>query len=79
MGGKRGGGLDHACVSATIVAQQAWEMRVALKLILGSKNYSSWSLRPWLAMTVAGIPFEETVLPIHTSNEQPNAAAEKLV
>jgi glutathione S-transferase len=40
-------------------------MRVALELILGSKNYSSWSLRPWLAMTVAGIPFEETVLPIY--------------
>ena len=41
-------------------------MAVALKLILGAKNYSSWSLRPWLAMTVAGIPFEETVLPIYT-------------
>ena len=39
---------------------------VALKLILGSKNYSSWSFRPWLAMTVAGIAFEETVLAIYT-------------
>jgi len=36
-----------------------------LRLILGSKNYSSWSLRPWLALKVAGIPFEETVLPIY--------------
>ena len=33
-----------------------------LRLIIGNKNYSSWSLRPWLAMTVAGIPFEETVI-----------------
>jgi glutathione S-transferase len=38
---------------------------MALKLVLGSKNYSSWSLRPWLAMKVAGIPFEEMVLPIY--------------
>ena len=38
---------------------------MALQLILGNKNYSSWSFRPWLALTVAGIPFEETVLPIY--------------
>jgi glutathione S-transferase len=36
-----------------------------LRLILGNKNYSSWSFRPWLALKVAGIPFEETVLPIY--------------
>ena len=35
---------------------------MALKLIIGNKNYSSWSLRPWIAMKVAGIPFEETVI-----------------
>ena len=39
---------------------------VPLRLIIGNKNYSSWSLRPWLAMTVAGIPFEEEVVPLHT-------------
>ncbi|MGE3831939.1 MAG: glutathione S-transferase family protein [Parvibaculaceae bacterium] len=33
-----------------------------LHLIVGNKNYSSWSLRPWLAMTHAGIPFDETVI-----------------
>jgi glutathione S-transferase len=33
-----------------------------LQLIIGNKNYSSWSLRPWLAMKVAGIPFEETLI-----------------
>ncbi len=36
---------------------------LALKLIIGNKNYSSWSLRPWIAMKAAGIPFEETVIP----------------
>ena len=30
-----------------------------LKLIIGNKNYSSWSLRPWIAMRNAGIEFEE--------------------
>ncbi|MEC9368537.1 MAG: glutathione S-transferase family protein [Pseudomonadota bacterium] len=30
------------------------------QLIIGDKNYSSWSLRPWLLMRVMGIPFSET-------------------
>ena len=36
-----------------------------LTLIIGNKNYSSWSLRPWIAMKVAGIPFEEKVIPLY--------------
>jgi glutathione S-transferase len=38
---------------------------MALKLIIGNKNYSSWSMRPWIAMKVAGIPFEETVISLN--------------
>lgn len=30
-----------------------------LQLYIGNKNYSSWSLRPWLALRQLGIPFEE--------------------
>src|SRR6266581_4265051 len=33
-----------------------------LQLIIGNKNYSSWSFRPWIAMKVAGIPFDEEVI-----------------
>ena len=33
-------------------------------LFIGNKNYSSWSMRPWLALKWAGIPFEERVLPM---------------
>ncbi len=33
-----------------------------LKLHIGNKNYSSWSMRPWVLMTQAGIPFDEVVL-----------------
>ena len=40
-------------------------MAMALKLIIGNKNYSSWSLRPWIAMKVAGIPFDERVIPLY--------------
>ncbi|HWP26560.1 MAG TPA: glutathione S-transferase family protein [Xanthobacteraceae bacterium] len=36
-----------------------------LKLILGNKNYSSWSFRPWIGMKVAGIDFEEEVIPLN--------------
>ena len=35
---------------------------MGLHLLIGNKNYSSWSFRPWLAMKVAGIAFEETVI-----------------
>lgn len=33
-------------------------------LVIGNKNYSSWSLRPWLALTQAGIAFEEKRIPL---------------
>jgi glutathione S-transferase len=39
--------------------------QAALTLVIGNKNYSSWSLRPWIAMTVAGIPFAEVVIPLY--------------
>jgi glutathione S-transferase len=35
---------------------------MALTLLIGNKNYSSWSMRPWIAMKVAGIPFSEEVI-----------------
>ena len=28
-------------------------------LVIGDKNFSSWSLRPWLALRQCGIPFDE--------------------
>jgi glutathione S-transferase len=35
---------------------------MALTLVIGNKNYSSWSFRPWIAMKTAGIAFEEVVI-----------------
>ena len=33
-----------------------------MQLVVGNKNYSSWSMRPWVLMKQAGIPFEEVML-----------------
>ena len=33
-----------------------------MKLYIGNKNYSSWSMRPWVMLKQAGIPFEEVML-----------------
>ena len=35
-----------------------------LTLVIGNKNYSSWSLRAWLALEMTGAPFEEIVIPL---------------
>ena len=45
-----------------------------LHLIIGNKNYSSWSLRPWLAMTMAGLPFKETVVPLDMADTKKTIA-----
>ncbi|WP_407169978.1 glutathione S-transferase family protein [Bradyrhizobium sp. ORS 111] len=37
-----------------------------LKLVIGNKNYSSWSMRPWLALRANNIPFEEIFIPLYT-------------
>jgi glutathione S-transferase len=41
---------------------------MALKLVIGNKNYSSWSMRPWLALRAANIPFEEVLIPLYTGD-----------
>jgi glutathione S-transferase len=41
---------------------------MSLHLIIGNKNYSSWSFRPWLAMKVAGIDFDETVISLDAAD-----------
>ncbi|MDC8774166.1 glutathione S-transferase family protein [Roseateles albus] len=33
-----------------------------MKLLIGNKNYSSWSMRPWVLLKAFGIPFEEVKL-----------------
>ena len=42
-----------------------------LQLYIGNKNYSSWSLRPWLLMKHAGIPFEEKKVRLGWEDDSP--------
>ena len=43
-------------------------MAVDLKLVIGNKNYSSWSMRPWVLLRQAEIPFEEVQLKFDDAN-----------
>ena len=40
-------------------------------LYIGNKNYSSWSFRPWIGMRVAGIAFEEKLVPFDMAGGNP--------
>lgn len=42
-----------------------------LKLIVGNKNYSSWSMRPWLAMKAAGVDFTDELIPFDFEHGNP--------
>ena len=39
---------------------------MALTLVIGNKNYSSWSMRPWLMLKGAGLAFAEVNIPLYT-------------
>jgi glutathione S-transferase len=45
-------------------------MEAAMKLVIGTRKWSSWSLRPWLAMKRAGVAFEDIVITLR----QPDTA-----
>jgi glutathione S-transferase len=41
---------------------------MTLKLVIGNKNYSSWSMRPWLALRANDIAFDEVFIPLYTGD-----------
>jgi glutathione S-transferase len=45
-----------------------------LTLVIGNKNYSSWSMRPWVLLTQLGIPFEEVKLRFPSDEWEKNIA-----
>jgi len=51
------------------------QMTARYTLFIGSKNFSSWSLRPWLAMKTAGLPFEEKLIALRTPETKGKIAA----
>ena len=44
---------------------------MALQLLIGNKNYSSWSMRPWVLMKQLGLPFEEHKLRFDFAPDSP--------
>lgn len=46
-----------------------------MKLIIFNKNYSSWSLRPWLAMKMAGLTFDEQRIALDEPDTKRNVLA----
>ncbi len=50
-------------------------MSAALTLVIANKNYSSWSSRPWLALTELGIPFRERMVKFESDDWAQNIAA----
>jgi glutathione S-transferase len=48
------------------------EKTMSYQLVIGDKNISSWSLRPWLAMRHAGIPFREINIKLRQPESQAN-------
>ncbi len=43
---------------------------VSYTLVIGNKNYSSWSMRAWLLMRLAEVDFAETVVPLYESGSR---------
>jgi glutathione S-transferase len=70
---RRNRDLRPAIRRALPATDPAWQSRrgmecaaMALTLVIGNKNYSSWSMRPWLALSAAGIAFDEVQIPLYT-------------
>jgi glutathione S-transferase len=50
-----------------------------MKLVIGNKSYSSWSLRAWLACKQSGLPFEEQVIPLYGADWEAAKLADPLL
>lgn len=69
------GRVDAAVQAGLIASDAAWQdgarpgnLRMALTLVIGNKNYSSWSMRPWLALKACNIAFDEVSIPLYTGD-----------
>jgi glutathione S-transferase len=52
---------------------------MTIKLIIGNKAYSSWSLRGWLAVKQSGLHFDETVVPLFDDNWEARKRQDDLI
>jgi glutathione S-transferase len=61
-------GLKQPAVARYGGATSQKGLCMALKLVIGNKNYSSWSMRPWLALRANNIAFTEIFIPLYTND-----------
>jgi glutathione S-transferase len=56
--------------AATLAPSGHWQevYCMTLTLVIGNKNYSSWSMRPWLALKANDIAFDEVQIPLYTGD-----------
>lgn len=45
-----------------------------MELVIGTRKWSTWSLRPWLALKRSGLPFTETLIELRQENDRSEAA-----
>src|SRR6266852_6293100 len=57
--------LSAGAQSLIVDAESTGDDPMALTLVLGNKNYSSWSMRPWIGLKLGGIAFDEVVVPLY--------------
>src|SRR6266851_702187 len=63
--------LPGARVVVKVACQHAGGSLMAdLTIYLGNKNYSSWSLRPWLVLKRTTVAFDEVVIPLYQSGSR---------
>jgi len=74
------GNRHDGCCARLKVSGALWQdaertrdfLEMALKLVIGNKNYSSWSMRPWLALRASNIAFDEVFIPLYTGEADKN-------
>lgn len=62
--------MEQTELDSTLAQTLANMEKTGMTLVIGNKNYSSWSMRPWVAATAFGIPFHE----IRILLDQPDTA-----
>lgn len=54
-------------IKQQVTLQGAGIVAEGIQLVIGNRNYSSWSLRAWLPLARSGVEFETVLLPLDTS------------
>src|ERR1700712_2039524 len=67
-GNRRAPGVDRIRAAVARWDFTGVTRAMALTLVIGNKNYSSWSMRPWVALKACGIAFDEVFISLSTGD-----------